>query len=409
MFTRRGVLLAGLAAPVVLPSRAARRGYSYVEIEKMIARGDVKGKLTRDDLPTPALLLDLDGFERNIARMTDHVKARKLALRPHGKTHKCPEVARALIKAGAVGACTAKISEAEVFAEHGIGGLLITSAPVGKHRIERALRLVRKQPDTIFSVDDRQNVQDLNEAAGQARVKLNLAIDLLVGQRTGIQGGDPALEVARLIDSLPNLKLAGIQAYAGPSSHVTGFEQRRRHSIQSMTPAVETRRLIEKSGIECGWLSGGSTGTYNIDSEIEGITELQPGSFIFMDIDYNVIGGRDGEVYRDFENSLTVLSTVFSKPSKDVAIVDAGLKSFATDRKVGPEPKDVPGARYSWSGDEHGKLNLAAASREVKLGDRLEFIVPHCDPTVNLYDHLYCLRGDNVEAVWKVAARGKNQ
>ena len=409
MFTRRGVLLAGLAAPAVLPSRAARRGYSYVEIEKMIARGDVKGKLTRDDLPTPALLLDMDGFERNIARMTDHVKARKLALRPHGKTHKCPEVARAMIKAGAVGACTAKISEAEVFAEHGIGGLLITTGPVGKHRIERALRLARKQPDTIFSVDDRQNVQDLNEAAGQARVKLNLAIDLLVGQRTGIQGGEPALQLARLIDSLPNLKLAGIQAYAGPSSHVTGFEQRRQHSIKSMTPAVETRRLIEKSGIECGWLSGGSTGTYNIDSEIEGITELQPGSFIFMDIDYNVIGGRDGEVYRDFENSLTVLSTVFSKPSKDAAIVDAGLKSFATDRKVGPEPKDVPGARYSWSGDEHGKLNLAAASREVKLGDRLEFIVPHCDPTVNLYDHLYCLRGDNVEAVWKVAARGKNQ
>jgi 3-hydroxy-D-aspartate aldolase len=409
MLTRRGVLVAGLAAPAVLPSRAARRGYSYAEIEKMIARGDVKGKLTRDDLPTPALLLDLDAFERNVARMAAHVKSQKLALRPHGKTHKCPEVARALIKAGAVGACTAKISEAEVFAEHGVTGLLITSAPVGRHRIERAVRLARKQPDTIFCVDDRQNARDLNEAAGQARIKMNVAIDLLVGQRTGIAPGEPALELARLIDTLPNLKLAGLQAYSGPSSHVVGFEERRRHSIESMRPAVETRRLLERSGIECGWLSGGSTGTYNIDSEIDGITELQPGSFIFMDVDYNVIGGRDGKTYRDFENSLTVLATVYSKPSKDVAIVDAGLKSFATDRKVGPEPKDLPGARYSWSGDEHGKLDVAAAEREVKLGDRIEFIVPHCDPTVNLYDHLYCLRGDSVEAVWRIAARGMNQ
>jgi D-serine deaminase-like pyridoxal phosphate-dependent protein len=128
-----------------------------------------------------------------------------------------------------------------------------------------------------------------------------------------------------------------------------------------------------------------------------------------MDIDYNIIGGSDGELYRDFENSLTVLATVYSKPSRDVAIVDAGLKSFATDRKVGPAPKDLPGVPYIWMGDEHGKLELARAPREVKLGDRIEFLVPHCDPTVNLYDQLYCLRGDNVEAVWRIAARGRNQ
>jgi len=408
MYSRRSVLLAGLS-PAVLPSRAARRGYSWAEIERMIARGDVKGKLTREDLPTPALLLDLDAFERNVKRMAEHVKARGRRLRPHAKTHKCPEIARALIRAGAVGACTAKISEAEVLAEHGISGLLVTSAPVGRHRIERALRLARKAPDTVFCVDDAGNARELSEAARQARLTPNLAIELLVGQRSGVACGRPALELAQLIESLPNVRLAGLQAYSGPSSHVVGFKARRKHSIEAMTPAVETRRLIEKSGIECAWLSGGSTGTYNIDSEIDGVDELQPGSYVFMDIDYNIIGGRDGELFRDFENSLTVLATVYSKPSADVAIVDAGLKSFATDRKFGPAPKDLPGVRYSWLGDEHGRLDLAQAPREVKLGDRIEFLVPHCDPTVNLYDHLYCLRGDQVEAVWRIAARGKNQ
>lgn len=406
---RRQFLAAAAFAPAVLKAATEKRGYTWAEVEKILARGDVRGRLTREDLPTPALLLDLDAFESNVAAMAKHCKDRNRALRPHGKTHKCPEIAKALIRAGAVGACAAKISEAEAFAQNGVTGILITTAVIGKHKIERAVRLASQHRDTIFSVDNAQNVRDLNDAAGAARLKLNLAVDLLVGGRTGIVAGEPAAGLAQLIDSLPNVKLAGIQAYAGQASHVVGWEQRKKVSEDAMGRAVETRRLFEKKGIACPLLTGGSTGTYNIDSEIEGITELQPGSFMFMDVDYNRIGGRGGPVYRDFKNSLSVLTTVVSKPSDEVAIVDGGFKAFSTDRPFMPEAKSIQGIAYSWGGDEHGKLNLAKASAPVNLGDRLEFIIPHCDPSVNLYDRLYCLRGDRVEAVWRIAARGMSQ
>jgi len=406
---RRTFLAAAAGAPAILRSATEKRGYTYAEIEKILARGDVKGKLTRHDLPTPALLLDLEAFESNVAKMAQHARDSRRALRPHGKTHKCPEIAKALIRAGAAGCCAAKLSEAEVFAAHGVTGLLITTAVIGRHKIERAVRLASRRPDTIFSVDNAQNVRDLNEAAGAGRVKLSLAVDLFVGGRTGIQCGDSALGLAQLIASAPNLKLAGIQAYAGQASHVVGFAERRKVSLAAMTPAVETRRLFEKHGIACPLLSAGSTGTYNIDSEIDGITEIQPGSFIFMDVDYNRIGGSDGPVYRDFRNSLSVLTTVVSKPTDQQAVVDGGLKAFSTDKPFPPEARHIQGITFSWGGDEHGRLNIARASAPVSVGDRIEFIIPHCDPSVNLYDRINCLRGDSVEAVWRIAARGMSQ
>ena len=170
--------------------------------------------------------------------------------------------------------------------------------------------------------------------------------------------------------------------------------------------AVETRRVIERAGVDCRWLSGGSTGAYNIDSAIDGVTELQPGSFLFMDLDYASIGGANTTAgFDDFGFSLSVITTVFSKPSNDVAIVDAGFKAFSTDRPFPPRLK-TGGAKYSWAGDEHGRLDLNAAERSVELGDRLEFLVPHCDPTVNLYDRIYGIRGERLDSVWKIAARG---
>jgi 3-hydroxy-D-aspartate aldolase len=409
MQSRRAFLAGVAGAPAILRSSTAGRGYTWAEVEKLIARGDVKGKLTRDDLPTPALLLDLDAFEANVNKMASYLKARHRSFRPHAKTHKCPEIAKVLVRAGAAGACTAKISEAEVFARHGVGGLLITTAVIGRHKIERAVRLARMRPETMFCVDNDRNVRDLNEAAGAARLKLNLAVDLLVGGRTGIQPGEPALELAQLIISLPNVRLAGIQAYAGQASHTVGFDERKVVSQRAMGSAVETRRLFDGKGIECPLLTGGSTGTYNIDSEIDGVTEIQPGSFIFMDLDYNRIGGQDGPVYRDFQNSLSVLTTVVSRPPGEMAIVDGGFKAFSTDRPIMPVARNVEGITYSWGGDEHGRLKPASASVSVNVGDRIEFIIPHCDPSVNLYDRIFCLRGDQVEAVWPVAARGMSQ
>jgi D-serine deaminase-like pyridoxal phosphate-dependent protein len=372
----------------------------------------VQSPPTRGDIPTPALVLDLDAFEWNVSKMAGHLKSRNKGFRPHGKTHKCPDVARALVRAGAAGQCVAKLSEAEVFAAHGLTGLLITTQVVGKQKIERAVALAAKQPDTIFVVDDAQVVRDFGEAAAAADttrpVVVNVAIDLLYG-RTGIPPGEPALELAKAIASVKNVMLAGIQAYDAGASHTVGFEARRRRTENSMAQAVETRQMVERAGIPCAFLSCGSTGTYNIDSEIDGITELQPGSFMFMDTDYTTIGGHDGgAVYQDFRNALTVITTVVSK-RKDAAIVDGGYKAFSTDRPYPPVGKTLPDVPYFWAGDEHGRLDLTHASVAVKVGDRLEFTVPHCDPSVNLYDRIYCLRGDRVEAVWPIAARGMAQ
>lgn len=407
MSSRRAFVAATLAAPAILK---ASRNYTYAEIERMISRGDVKGKLSRSDLPTPALILEMDAFEENVARMSAYAKQHNRALRPHAKTHKCPEIGVALIKAGAVGACSAKISEAEALSAGGVTGLLLTSAMVGRTRIERAVRLAKRRPETMFSVDNAQNVDDLNAAAVAAGIHLNLMIDLYVGRRTGIQPGQPALGLAQHIAGLKNVRFAGLQSYAGHASHVNGFENRRRVSQEAMGQAVETRRLIEKSGIPCPLLTGGSTGTYNIDSEIDGITEMQPGSYIFMDTDYNRIGGSNGAaVYQDFKNSLFVITTVISKPSDESAVVDGGFKSFATDKPFTPQLRNMPEVPFSWGGDEHGVLNVTKATSAIKLGDRLEFFATHCDPTVNLYDQIYAVRGDSVEAVWRIAGRGKTQ
>jgi D-serine deaminase-like pyridoxal phosphate-dependent protein len=407
--SRREFLTRGLALTLATKSLAAQRGYTHAEAEKLLAGGNPNGKLTKDDLCTPALVLELDAFERNIQKMASYVKSKNLSLRPHAKTHKCPDIAKAQIQAGARGICSAKISEAEVFAEHGIRGQLITTAVVGKHKIQRAVQLAGKAPDTIFVVDDENNARELSEAAQASKVNLNVAIDLYF-RRTGIEPGAPTVALVEKISKMPRLKLAGLQSYAGYASHTPTWAKRREVSREAMLRAVETRRRLEKSGFEVGFVTGGSTGTYNIDSDVEGMTELQPGSYIFMDVDYNRIGGQDGsEKYTDFDNALFVLTTVVSRPEARKAIVDGGFKAFSTDRSFGPEARDISGIQFSFAGDEHGSLDFSKASRELKVGDRLEFIIPHCDPTVNLYDRVYGVRGDKVEKVWRIAARGMSQ
>jgi D-serine deaminase-like pyridoxal phosphate-dependent protein len=360
----------------------------------------------RADIPTPALLLDLDAFEDNIRKMASHLQARNKGFRPHGKTHKCPEIGRALIGAGAVGICAARLSEAEVFADHGIRGLLVTTAVIGRDKIARAVALERKAPGTMFVVDDEQNVREIDEAA-KGGAPIALLIDLYFG-RTGIEPGEPALQLAKLIDSLPNVTLQGLQSYDGQAAHTTPFTARGARTNGNMAKAAETRRMIEAAGIPCAIVTGGSTGTYRFDSENPGMTELQPGSFIFMDLDYGKIGGPDSAEYRDFKNALTVVTTVVSTPP-GFAIVDGGYKAFSTDRPFTPQPIDLPGIDYGWAGDEHGRLDVSKSSRRLKVGDRIEFIPPHCDPTVNLYDRIHALRGDRVEAVWPIAARGMSQ
>ncbi len=363
---------------------------------------------TINDLPTPSLVLDLDAFESNLERMSRFTRERGVALRPHAKTHKCVEIARRQLDKGAIGISIATIAEAEMMAAADIRGLLITGEMVGEPKVSRLIRLLAEAPDTLVVVDDAGNVNELQRAADSAAVHILVLIDLDVGHdRTGVRP-EGALVLAQHIARAPNLELKGICAYAGHVAHVVGFPDRATSSHRAMARAVQTRDLLAEDGHNMEVLSGASTGTYNIDANIGGLTELQAGSYVFMDVEYRRIGGQSGPVYEDFAPALTVLATVVHR-SGDKAIVDAGLKAFATDRGFGPEPIGVTGVRYEFAGDEHGRLRLEDASQDVRLGDRLRFIVPHCDTTVNLYDRIYCARGETVEDEWSIMDRASGR
>ena len=361
------------------------------------------------DLPTPCLVLDLDSFESNLDRMSSFAGEHGVSLRPHAKTHKCVEISRRQLAKGAIGISVATLADAELMAAAGIPGLLLTAEIVGAPKVARLIRLLSAAPDTMVVVDNVANVEELQQAAAAAGLRIQLLIDLDVGHdRTGVRPGPEALALARSIDRAGNLDLRGICAYAGHVAHVVGFADRTASSHGAMARAIETRDLLAEDGHNMAILSGASTGTYNIDADVDSLTELQAGSYVFMDVEYRRIGGQGGAVYDDFAPALTVLATVIHR-SGDKAIVDAGLKAFASDRAFGPEPVGLTGVRYEFAGDEHGRLRLEDAGDDVRLGDRLRFIIPHCDPTVNLYDRIFCLRGDTVEAVWPIAARGKSQ
>ena len=366
--------------------------------------------MNRDEIATPALLLDLDRFERNLARMADHVRRHGKGLRPHAKTHRCPEIARRQVAAGALGVACAKLGEAEVMAKAGVRGLLITTEIVTPAAIERLLRLLAQAPDTMVVVDDADNVAALARAAGEAERVVNLLVDVDVGnRRTGVAPGEPALRLARLVAaSHPALRFRGLQGYAGHCAHVVGWKARRDASQAALAPLLELRQRLEAVGLPVEIVAGGSTGTWDIDVELPGLTELQAGSYCVMDLEYRRIGGRQGEALADFEMALTVVTTVVSVPTADRAMVDAGLKAFSTDKPFPPEPVERPGVAYGFAGDEHGRLTITDSDRRPRLGERIEFFPPHCDPTINLYDRLWVVRGSQVVDVWEIAARGRS-
>lgn len=365
--------------------------------------------MTRDEIPTPALLLDADRFERNLARMAEHVRTRGKQYRPHAKTHRCPEIARRQIAAGALGVACAKLGEAEVMAANGIRGLLITTEIVTPGGIERLATLLQSAPDTMVVVDNAANVDTLGRALAAKGRTLDVLVDIDVGgRRTGMQPGEPALALAREVLKHRALRLRGLQGYAGHCAHVMGWAARRETSHTAMAPLMETRALFERHGLSVEIVAGGSTGTHDIDVELKGLTELQSGSYCVMDLDYRRIGGPDGDMLTAFEMALTVIATVVSVPTAERAMVDAGLKAFSTDKPFPPEAVERPGVTYEFAGDEHGRLKITDASRAPRLGERIEFFPPHCDPTFNLYDRVYVVRGPKVEAVWPIAARGRS-
>jgi D-serine deaminase-like pyridoxal phosphate-dependent protein len=354
------------------------------------------------EVDTPALLLDLDAFERNVRTMADAVRPLGVALRPHAKSHKCIEIAKRQIAAGAVGVCVQKTAEAEAFVDGGIGDVLIANEVVGPAKLVRLAALAQRAKVSVC-VDDAIAVDQLDDAARAAGVRMDVYVEVNVGaNRCGVEPGDPALRLAQIVSGSANLRLAGIQAYHGAAQHLRSVEERRAAIAAAVDKARRTRDLIEDEGLACDVVTGAGTGTFPFEGASGVYNELQPGSYVFMDADY---GRNSWEGTPRFEQSLFIWATVMSAPAASRVVVDAGLKAHSFDS--GP-PLIVgwPGVEYARASDEHGTLKVADGARAPALGEKLRLIPGHCDPTVNLYDWLVCMRGDRVEAVWPITGRG---
>lgn len=365
--------------------------------------------LDLDEIGTPALLIDLDVMEANMRKMAAHMKAQKTGLRPHSKTHKCPIIAKKQMDLGAVGICAAKVSEAEVMVAAGIGKVLITSPVVSPEKIDRVVALAKASPDLQIVCDNPKTVEDFNQAASAAGIRLSVLVGLDTGtRRTGIALGKPAVALVEGIHKSGALAFGGIQAYAGHLMHVNGHEQRKKMSRETLARCLETKDLIQKAGFDVPVFTVGGTGTFDIDCNIEGVTDIQAGSYLFMDSQYREVGDHDSEIFDYFEPSLFVLVTAISQPVPELITVDGGYKALASDAKP-PVFRNQDGLIYYWGGDEHGICQFKDPKPNVNLGDKLQLIVPHCDPTVNLYDHYHPYRDGKVQELWPIAARGHSQ
>jgi D-serine deaminase-like pyridoxal phosphate-dependent protein len=286
----------------------------------------------------------------------------------------------------------------------------MTTSNPSKNKIKRAMALRKAHPNFIQAVDEEQNARDLSEAARAAGVVADVVIDVAVGTRSGIPPGEGAVALAQLIDKLPNLKLRGILSYDGGVQHAKGFAARKERALKAIEPNVASYEAMKKSGLSLEIFSGGGTGTYNIMHAVPGFTDVQVGSYLFMDMQYLAIGSESGdEVFTDFAPSLTVLATVLNNRFPGRLTTDAGAKALTLNTPTAGVIGE-PGMEYIAGSDEFGSIRFTSPpSKEYRIGDVLEVIVPHCDPAVNEFDQMYGIRQDKVEVVWPITARGKSQ
>ncbi|MEQ1881099.1 MAG: DSD1 family PLP-dependent enzyme, partial [Burkholderiales bacterium] len=356
------------------------------------------------EVDTPALLLDLDAFESNLDTLSSTLAGHKVRVRPHSKSHKCPEIALRQMARGAVGVCCQKVSEAEAMVEGGVMNVLIANEVIGAQKISRLATLAGHSRVSVC-VDNAQNVADLETAARSAGVKIDVLVEIDVGaHRCGVLPGRPVVELATRIAAARNLRFSGIHAYQGAAQHVRTPAERRAAIEEAVRQVKLSIDLLHEQGLHVEVVTGAGTGTYLLEAASGVYNEIQPGSYIFMDADYGRNLGEDGKPVKVFQQSLFVWSTVMSHPIASRAVVDAGLKALSVDSGM-PLVADLQGVEYLKASDEHGVLRLPAGT-QVALGDKIRLIPGHCDPTVNLYDWIIGVRGNRVESVWPITARG---
>ena len=360
------------------------------------------------DVDTPALILDLDRFEANLVRLMNAVKGFNVAVRPHAKSHKCVEIARRQVAAGAIGICCQKTSEAEPFLAGGIVDVLITNEVVGEQKTLQLAQLAARHPraNVGVCVDASRVVEQLAQACDKARARLDVFIELDVGHnRAGVTDVADIVAIGRAIGTHSNLSLRGLHAYFGNAQHRRGVAERREAIVQAAALARSAQRALIDAGLRCDVITGGGTGTFMFEASGGVYTEIQPGSYALMDIDY---AKNEQELsWPTFEQSLMILTTVMSRRKdrvSDRATLDAGLKSFSTDS--GPALPAFAGWQVSGVSDEHTVLQRHGAGPDLSLGDKPMLIPGHIDPTVNLHDWIVAVRGGRVEAVWPIDARG---
>jgi len=362
-------------------------------------------KMNKNELDTPVAIIDLDVMEKNISEMAEIAKKSGIQLRPHIKTHKVPEIASMQIKAGARGITCAKLGEAEVMVDSiGIDDVFIANLIVGSQKIDRLLKLSEKAK-VIVGVDSVEVAQPISDYAIKQGLKVPVLIKIDVGlQRLGVPYGKPALELAEKIDKMKGLELEGIYTHEGHAYGVTDNNQIKSIALEAGHKMIQTAEMIREAGIEVKTVSVGSTPTVRTSLTIEGITEVRPGAYVFNDYFEMRLG-----VSTEYDCAFTIFATVISVPSEDRAVIDAGTKSYTSDKAqafgIYGLIKGMPDVRLVRAYEEHGVINMPEG--KLKVGDRIEIIPNHVCPVVNLFDEVVALRKDKVEAIWKVSARGK--
>jgi D-serine deaminase-like pyridoxal phosphate-dependent protein len=356
-----------------------------------------------DQVDTPALLLDLDAFEHNLRHLNQTLAGRAVRVRPHAKSHKCPRIALRQVELGAVGVCCQKVSEAEALVRGGVRDVLIANEVVGAPKLQRLAALAREARVGVC-VDDASNVSDLATAVRAAGSQPDVYVEVDVGaRRCGVAPGTPAVALAQAV-TRAGLRFAGVHAYQGAAQHLRTPAERAVAIGKAVEMVQATVALLNGAGLTPDVITGAGTGTYLLEAASGVYNEIQPGSYVFMDADYGRNLGDDGRPVHEFQQSLFILAGVMSRPVSGRAVVDVGLKAHSVDSGM-PAVVGVEGARYTRASDEHGVIELDGPG-EVRLGQKLRLVPGHCDPTVNLYDWLVCCRGERVEDIWPISARG---